>query len=372
MQEHLLHPQPLRQGTGVLAASPTEAAEHGFTHVMALLDRDAANRLGHPLQGQVQSPLGRRLGGAAQALAKGVELRPHNTPIQRLIRLGAKHRGELLALQPPEQEIGVGDGQGPTAAIASRTGIRPRRLGTDPQAHTIELEARSTAGGHGVNRQHRRLNRQPLELHLLQAGPGPIAVANVGRRPAHVKTDDAAKARLRRRAHRTHQPPGRPGQDRVLGAQRCWGSQDTTGLHHPQRHMVAQGLLHLLQIALQHRTHGGLQHRGLTPRHQARQGTDLMGERDLLKAKWLQPGGKLLLMAPIGGAMQQGNSNTAVAVLLRRLNGSPQFLIQQQGLKLLAIGRQAALNLNHPALQRLRTANGQGKEIRPMLISNRQ
>ena len=77
-------------------------------------------------------------------------------------------------------------------------------------------------------------------------------------------------------------------------------------------------------------------------------------------------------MAPIGGAVQQGHGNTAVAVLLRRLNGSPQFLIQQQGLKLLAISRQAALNLNHPALQWLRTANGQGEEIRPMLISNRQ
>ena len=85
MQQHLLHPQPFSQRTGVLTAGPTEAAEHRLTHVMALLDRDAANRLRHPLEGELQGPLGSRFRGAVQALAEDLELVANGLRIKGLI-----------------------------------------------------------------------------------------------------------------------------------------------------------------------------------------------------------------------------------------------------------------------------------------------
>jgi len=127
-----------------------------------------------------------------------------------------------------------------------------------------------------------------------------------------------------------------------------------------------------MEIPLQDRTHGGLEHRRLPAGHQTGQRTHLVGERHLLKAKRLQPRAELLLMAPIGGAVQQGNGDTAVAIGLRRGDGGLEGLIQHEGLELSTVGGQTALDLDHPPLQRLGPADGERKQIRAVLITDRE
>ena len=58
MEQHPLHAEPLGQGAGVLAAGAAVAHQHGGADVLAALDRDAPDRVGHPLQGDAAGALG--------------------------------------------------------------------------------------------------------------------------------------------------------------------------------------------------------------------------------------------------------------------------------------------------------------------------
>ena len=61
MEQHPFHAEPLGQGAGVLAAGTAEAHEHGGADVVAALDRDASDRVGHPLKGDAAGALGKGL-----------------------------------------------------------------------------------------------------------------------------------------------------------------------------------------------------------------------------------------------------------------------------------------------------------------------
>ena len=61
MEQHPLHAEPLGQGAGVLAAGAAVAHEHGGADVVAALDRDASDRIGHPLKGDAAGALGKGL-----------------------------------------------------------------------------------------------------------------------------------------------------------------------------------------------------------------------------------------------------------------------------------------------------------------------
>ena len=61
MEQHPLHAEPLGQGAGVLAAGAAVAHQHGGTDVVAALDRDAPDRVGHPLEGDAAGALGKGL-----------------------------------------------------------------------------------------------------------------------------------------------------------------------------------------------------------------------------------------------------------------------------------------------------------------------
>ena len=159
--------------------------------------------------------------------------------------------------------------------------------------------------------EHRCLDRQSGQLHLIASGPGPIAIANIGGGAAHIEAHDAAKTSHCSRAHGPHQAARWPREDGVFGVKSSWLRQHTAGAHHLQRHSGAEGLLHPLQIALQHRPHVGLQHTCVRPRHQPRQRAHLMGERNLLKAEALQPTAQRQLMGRVGHAVQQRHSHAA-------------------------------------------------------------
>jgi len=54
MEQHPAHPQAAGQGAGMLPARPAEAHQKGLANVMALLDRNAANRLRHAFHRHLQ------------------------------------------------------------------------------------------------------------------------------------------------------------------------------------------------------------------------------------------------------------------------------------------------------------------------------
>ena len=146
------------------------------------------------------------------------------------------------------------------------------------------------------------------------AGPGALHIADIGGRASHIETDDSPEAGSRSGSGGTHQPASRPRKNRVLGMERLRGREHPAGLHHLQRHLAAKVSPQLLEIGVQHRSNRRLQHGGVAPGHQPRQGAHLMRQGDLIKPQRRQPGADSLLMARIDHAVQQRHSNAAHAI----------------------------------------------------------
>ena len=396
MQQHPLHPQGLGHGAGVLTAGTTEAAEHGITQIAPLLDRNAPDRLGHPLHRNRQGPFCHLFGrwhlrrprrwtrtasisrGSPQHTGQLLEAQPRRQRIKALIAAWTEHRRHLSRLQTPQQQVGVGDRERATAAVTGGAWIRAGRFRPHLQPQAIEADPRATAGRHGVDLQHRRLQRQTAELALLAPLPGGRAIrscltpAHIGGGAAHVEAHQGREAGRRADAAGPHQATRRSGEDRVLGAQLLRRDQATARLHHPQRHLWPKSRLHLGQIALQHRPDTGLQRSGVGPRHQPRQRAHLMREGDGLEAERLQPGAECQLMAREAVGVQQGHGDAAEPIGTRLMQLLGQSPIALQRLQLRAIRRQAATNLQHPPGQGLRPPDLQGKQIGPVLIADGQ
>ena len=117
----------------MLAAGAAIADQHRLAHRMTALDRDATDRVGHPLEGDAAGPLGQRFrrdGRAARrfgadARRQRLEGLAHHGGIRWLIAAGAEHRGERSGRQPAEQQVGVGERQRSAEPIAGWSGHRP-------------------------------------------------------------------------------------------------------------------------------------------------------------------------------------------------------------------------------------------------------
>ena len=203
MEQHPLHAEPLGQGAGVLAAGAAVAHQHGGADVVAALDRDASDRVGHPLDSDAAGALGKglrrekrwrpreshRLWPADsprlppgnprpsrrrwapshrrwppsrrrwahrplnQLGGQRLEAAPHDRGVGGLIATGPEHRRQGPLRQTPQQQVGVGDGERPATAIAGRPRNRSGRLRPHLQPAALQPHHRSPTGRHRVDRQ---------------------------------------------------------------------------------------------------------------------------------------------------------------------------------------------------------------------------
>ena len=369
----------------MLAAGTTEADQHRAADVMAPLNRDAPDRLRHPLIGNRQGPLSQpfqsqRLclrGPLAQGCRQRLEALPHHDHIGALVSLGAEHRWQRSLGQTAQQQVGVGDGQRTAAAVTGRTGIGAGGLGAHQQPLAIGPQQRAPSGGHRVDRQHRRLHLQPGNRRDRRAlpgvlAPGAIEMEDIGGGAAHVEAENRPIATARRlgRGHRCHHAAGRAGEDRVLGLQLDGRLQSAAGGHHPQPGRLPQGDGHLGQIALQAGPHRRFHHRRLQPGHEPALAAELMGEQHRTEAKLLEPAAQGQLMGRMAVAVQQGNGDAVIAIGAGLAQLAFQIAPQAQGHQLGTIGSQAPLHLEHPHRQGLGSLDPQGEDVRAMLIAD--
>src|SRR5690606_5164228 len=131
----------------------------------------------------------------------------------------AEHGREVRGLDPPQHQVRVGERERAAAAVAGRAGYRAGRVRADPEPAAVEPQARTAAGGHGVDVEHGRA--QPDAGHLLVVDPLelPGVVGDVGRGAAHVEADHAVEPGELGQAYHADQPTGRAGEDGVLAAE---------------------------------------------------------------------------------------------------------------------------------------------------------
>src|SRR5206468_10603699 len=115
-----------------------------------------------------------------------------------------------------------------------RSGIRAGRLGADAKTRSVAPADRPAACRARVNAHHRRAQADTGdfgdERALVFAGP----VRDIGRRTAHVETDDAIEAGEPRYLDRPHDTAGGTGQDRVFALKEMRVGQATRALHELQ------------------------------------------------------------------------------------------------------------------------------------------
>jgi hypothetical protein len=157
--------------------------------VRHVVDRDLEKSL-RDLLGRTHVPrslrdLGRQ-DGELLADDRGVErqvpARPEDRRKQRWIDLADHH-------------VAVGDRQRAAATVRRGAGVRTGRFRADAKARAVEPADRAATGRYGVNLHHRRAQPHARDFGHESALVFAGVMRDIGRRAAHVETDDAIEAR---------------------------------------------------------------------------------------------------------------------------------------------------------------------------------
>ena len=136
MDEYALHTQCIGNKTGMLTARTAKAVHGVFGHVIAALDADFLDCIGHVFHSNSQKTFSDFLNGQpiAYLYSHGFEFLTHNIHIERLICIWTKHGREKIGLKFAKQDITISDSEGTAASISSRPGVCTSAFGTDLHA----------------------------------------------------------------------------------------------------------------------------------------------------------------------------------------------------------------------------------------------
>ena len=221
MDQHAGHAERVGDQAGVLAAGAAEAIERIAGHVVAALHRNLLDRVRHVLDRDLDEAVGNLLAAlaAADLLRQRRERRTHRVGVERLVLLRPEDFRKEIRNELADHHIGVGHRQRAAAAIAFRAGIGAGGIRADAKPRAVEMQDRAAAGRHGVDQHHRRAHAHAgdfgLERALVLAGE----MRHIGRRAAHIETDQPGEARGAPGLGHADDAGGRPGEDRVFAAE---------------------------------------------------------------------------------------------------------------------------------------------------------
>ena len=315
MDQHRLHPQRISHQTGMLARRPAKGVERVFRHIIAALNADLLDRIGHVLDGDGQKALGHLLGGFALGLGDLGKARAHHIGIERRILVGTKDAGEKRRPQLAQHDIGVRHRQRPAAPIAGGAGVCPGTIRPHAEPPRFGMQDRATARRHGIDPHHRRADAHARHLGVKGALIFAREMGHIGRGAAHVETDDAPKPRIRRRFHHADHAARRAGQDRILALKPLRRRHPARRHHELQRRprrarrRRPQRIGHPRDVAAQDRREIGIDHRGVAAPDQLDQRADLVTDRDLGKAHAAHQLRQMRLMRGVFPRMHQDNGH---------------------------------------------------------------
>ena len=374
MHQHPRQAQRIGDPAGVLARRPAEAAEHVARDVVAALDRDLLDRIGHVVDRDREAAvrqLLRRPPGPRRVLDRGrevFELLPDDPAVERLVRARAEYVREKTRVQLADQDVGVGHGQGAALPVAGGAGIGAGRVRPDPEAGAVEREDRAAAGGDRVDRHHRRPHAHARDLGL----EGTLVLAgvmrDVGRGAAHVEGDDLPEARERARPDPADDAAGRSREDRVLALEQLRVDQAAARLHEHQPD-IAERSCHLIDVAPEDRRQIGIDHGRVAARDELHQGRHLMADRDLGEADRPRQRAERRLVGGVPVAMHQHDRERAKAAGERPFQVGPGALQIDRALDR-AVGAHPLVDLDHRAVQELGQHDPAGEDVGPVLIAD--
>ena len=379
MQQHLAQPEGCCHATGQLAGRTAVGNQDAPADVMTAEQRHLTDGCRHGLNREVEGTLRQNLRCSLQRFSQNSELLLRDRQVRMGITIRTEHRREGLSLQPAQQQMGIGDGEGSTPAVTGRAWIRSCRAGPHQHPATIVMNDRASTGSHRVNRQSGCREQQTGDLRFGAAVPVAIGrprrqAEHISARASHIQANqgEMPNTGLLGRGHSTDHAARRPRQDGVLGQQRRWGLQTSTGGHHPQPGVSLQRSLHLVEIGHQNRTDGGFYQGGLAPGNQSGQRAHLVGTDHRLKASGEHGLRQGLFMGRRPPGMHQGDGTTAQTRDAMGPQPADESGIDHQRLQLAPRRIQTSRHLLNRRDQGGRQGNLQSEEVPPVLITDAQ
>ena len=222
MHEDRLHAERVRDETGVLAARGAKAVQRVAGHVVAALDRDLLDGVGHVLDRDADCAVGDLLRRApvADLGRQLLEGRAHGVRVERLVAVGPEDRRKVRRVELAQHDVGIGHGERAAAAVAPRPRIGAGALRTDAEARAVVGDDRAATGRDRMHAQHRHREAHARDLRLERTLVGAGEMRDVGRRTAHVEADDAGKARALCRLRHADDAARGARKDRIAPAER--------------------------------------------------------------------------------------------------------------------------------------------------------
>ena len=381
VEQDALHAERVRHPAGVLTAGAAEALQGVAGDVVAPLHRDFLDGIGHVFHRDAQEPLGHGLRGQVGAAGGCDDLRgqlgkglPGSLGVQGLVAVRAEHPGEVLGLQPAEQQVGVGHGERAAAAVAGRAGVGAGRVRAHAEAAAAKAQHRAAARGHGVDAHHRRAHAHPGHQGLEAAFERPVVMGDVRAGAAHVKADQPGVAAHGRGAGHADHPAGRAGEHRVATAEQGRVGEAAVGLHEQQARgavAAADPVGHPVHVTAQAGAQVGVDHGGVAAGHQLDERAHPVAGRDLGEADGPGDPGQLLFVLREAVAVHEHDGHRAQAVG----KGGAQVM-----LGLLPVERHQhpagrvhpLVHLDHPLVQQLGQDHVAGEQLRPVLVADAQ
>ena len=309
-------------------------------------------------------------GGGRDLAREGREPITHASGIQRLVTVLAEYVREKRWIELAEHHVAVGHRERTAAPITRRPRIRARGVRSHPVTAAVEVQNGSTAGGDRVDAHHRRTHANAGNLGLEGALVLARVVRHVGRRAAHVETDDAIDAETGGGAHRTDDPAGRPREDAVLALEHPCIHQPAVGLHEHQSRVlqIRRDPIHVAaQDGRQIRVHDG----SVAAPDELHQGADLVGDRDLCESDLPRDVGDHRLVIVVSVAVDERDGARADAFRVG-LGQRAARAARVQRLELDPVGPVPASDLDDALVEQLRQLDVQLEQVRPGLVADAQ
>ncbi len=379
MQHHGLDTESISHQAGVLASGPAETDQRVVRCVVAPLDGDLLDGVGHVLHCDGKEAFGHRLrclvptGLGHHPSSQGVETLFDHCVVQGLVTIGPEHGGKEFGSESTQQDVAVGDGQRTAVSIAGRAWIGTGRVGTDPHSGAVEVENRTTTGGHGVNVDHGGPDPETGNLGL--AGPFQLArkVGDIGGGAAHVEPDELPEAGGPSSGDHADHTSCRTREQGILASKPMSLGQTAIGLHEHQAPAAGlQRATHPIDVAAENGREIGVDHGGVTPGHQLHQRAHLVTDRNLGKPRLPGQLGQALLVFGIAITVHQAHGCGPAAGLpgpAQPLDHAP-FALRGQGLDHLAVSPYALVDLDDLLIDHLRHDDVQIEEPGTGLITD--
>ena len=273
-------------------------------------------------------------------------------------------------MQLAQQDVAIGDGQRPAAAIAGRPGVGTGAFRPDAQPAVLDAQHRAAASRHRVDPQHRHAHADTGDLGFLGALETSVEVRHIGRGAAHVEADQLVEPRRLARRRHADDAAGGARQDGVAAAKvPCFG-KPAIRLHEQQLRRV-DGSSDRLDIGPERRRQIGVRHCRQPARHQLDDGADSVAGGDLGETDLARHGGQPRLVRRPAPAVHQHDGDAAqAAVEGADQRGAGGRLVQLA--QALALGAHAFVDLDDIGIERRRPADLARKDVGPRLVADQQ